>query len=218
MAAASQANASFSFGSPPNYAFPDGFQGFALQTHGGMFNPGVLVGFNPQPDPPVIPTADVTSPPTLTRISLENPHVAVLNSPVDGGAFDFLIALLDLGDGSVMPGDPAGAPNGDGLTHFHSMDAGHSIDIFLQFGGSAVGSWSWGAFNPQPDPPGDFADGVIGFAADPFMGMRIEIDGSPLSFSLAGAPEPMTWALMILGLAGCGAMLRRARQLRLAAI
>src|SRR3954469_15607583 len=36
----------------PNYKFSDGAAGFRLQTHGGPINPGVFVGFNPQPEPP----------------------------------------------------------------------------------------------------------------------------------------------------------------------
>jgi hypothetical protein len=31
-----------------------------LETSGGMFDPGVIAAFNPQPDPPGIPTLDLS--------------------------------------------------------------------------------------------------------------------------------------------------------------
>jgi hypothetical protein len=212
LAAAGSASAALNAYKPPNYTFPSGFEGFKLQTHGGDFNPGVLVGFNPQPEPPGDFTPGFLLPAIHTGINLDNPAAPILNNVTDGGAFDFLIALLDLGDGSVMPGDPAPRPNGDGFTRFNTTEGGHDISIFLQFGGGPVGSWSWGAFNPQPDPPGDFASGEIGFAADPFMRFGMNIDGAPVTFSLAGAPEPGTWAMMIVGFGGAGVVLRRARR------
>lgn len=43
-----------------NYVFPDGSGGFALTSRGGVVNPGVLVGFNPQPDPPGTPPTDIS--------------------------------------------------------------------------------------------------------------------------------------------------------------
>jgi hypothetical protein len=51
----------------PAYTFPDGSAGFEFLTSEGPTNPGVLVGFNPQPDPPGVPTVtadlgDPTSP------------------------------------------------------------------------------------------------------------------------------------------------------------
>jgi hypothetical protein len=199
--AASSASAALNAYMPPNYTFPSGFQGFKLESHGGDFNPGVLVGFNPQPEPPG----------DATRISLLNPTHPILNNPADGGAFNFLIALLDLGDGFLVPAvEP---PNSDGFTGFRTHINGHDISVSLQFGGSEVTSWSWGAFNPQPDPPGDWGGGAIGFAGDPFMGFSLIVDDHLESFTLAGAPEPGTWGLMLLGFFGAGLALRSRRGL-----
>jgi hypothetical protein len=52
--------AAFSFGCSSNYTFPDGnagllLQGFLPAAQNTTFNPGVPVGFNPQPDPPGTP-------------------------------------------------------------------------------------------------------------------------------------------------------------------
>ena len=50
----------FPFCFSSNYTFPDGGAGLALQgflpaAQNNTYNPGVLVGFNPQPDPPGTP-------------------------------------------------------------------------------------------------------------------------------------------------------------------
>jgi len=214
-AAASQAGAAQVDFKPPNYTFPSGFQGFALTAQTTGFTGGVRLGFNPAELVPAVQLPEEGGAAALlpqTKISLANPFEAVMDSPVDGGAFDFLIALLDLGDGSVMPGDDAPRPNADGRTRFDTTLGGHDISIFLAFGGSEVTSWSWGAFNPQPDPPADFATGEIGFAADPFMGFGLTVDGAPARLSLNGVPEPASWALMLVGFAGAGLALRRARR------
>jgi hypothetical protein len=207
LAAAGSANAALNAYLPPNYTFPSGFQGFKLASHGGDFNPGVLVGFNPQPDPPG----------DNTMIGLGNPGDPELNNPANGGAFNFLIALLDLGDGSVIPGNPIEPPNSDGFTGFRTFVGGHDISVGLQFGGSPIESFSWGSFNPQPDPPGDWIGGSVGFAGDPFMRLRMSVDGTPETFTLAGTPEPGTWALMLLGFGAAGAALRARRRAAAAA-
>ncbi|HEY0435780.1 MAG TPA: PEP-CTERM sorting domain-containing protein [Phenylobacterium sp.] len=210
LAAAGSADAALNAYKPPNYTFPSGFSGFQLKTSGGPINPGVLVGFNPQPEPPGdVAGFGLHNPPgDRTLIGLLRPQEVILNNPADGGAFDFLIALLDVGDGFLVPA--VQPPNRDGFTGFHTDIQGHDISVNLQFGGSEITSWSWGAFNPQPDPPGDWGGGKIGFAHDPFMAMRISVDGAPLSFSMT--PEPATWGLMLTGFFGLGLALRARRR------
>jgi hypothetical protein len=192
----------------PNYTFPDGALGFELVSSGGPINPGVLVGFNPQPDPPFVGDQG-------ELIGLLRPTAPEVTSPSLGGAFSFTLALQDLGDGSVIP--LPSAPNSDGLTSLRDEIDGHVISITLQFGPDQVNPETWGAFNPQPDPPGDVLDGSFQFASnvDPFMSFQIDVDGSPLNFSLApGVPEPQAWALMLLGFGGVGATLRSRRRQR----
>src|SRR5579859_3886945 len=82
----------------PNYTFGDGAKGFALTTSGGPIDPGVIVGFNPQPDPPGFGDDGAL-------IGLLNPADPLLFSPAVGGSFTFLIGLLMPGDGSVLPLD-----------------------------------------------------------------------------------------------------------------
>lgn len=200
--------------SPSNYNFPSGFEGFKLLTRGGDFNPDVVLGFNP--DTEHNPPSDHNPPGYRTTIDLNDPTKAILTNFTDGGSYNFLIGLLDLEDGLLLPA--VAPPDERGFTGFTITSKGHDISVLLQFGGSPISSFTWGAFNPQPDPPGDWGGGVIGFAADPFMSFQLFVDGRQESFSLADAvPEPATWGLMLVGFGGMGAMLRSRRRLAMAA-
>ena len=192
----------------PNFTFGDGAKGFKLTSHGGPINPGVLVGFNPQPDPPGIGDDGLL-------IALLNPSDPMLISPSTGGAFSFRLAIQNAGDGSVIP--LPDAPNSDGFTSFRFLSGEHNIFVTLQFGPNQVDRASWVGFNPQPEPPGDVLAGQFNFNSmqDPFMGFQISIDGQALSFALdnsGGVPEPATWGLMLLGFGGMGAALRARRR------
>jgi hypothetical protein len=203
-ASAAQTNTTFA----PNYMFANGYMGFSLESHGGPINPGVLVGFNPQPDPP----GDGDN---GALIALLNPSDPELFNPSTGGAFTFTLALEGLGDGSVIP--LPDAPGDGHHTSYRGVIDGHSVDIMLDFGPGSVLPGSWASFNPQPEPPGDVMGGAFNFApgVDPIMTFAISIDGDPLSFTVApGVPEPQAWALMLLGFGGAGAALRARRRQR----
>jgi hypothetical protein len=198
----------------PNYTFGDGAKGFKLTTSSdGPINPGVVVGFNPQPDPPGKGDDGAL-------IALLNRQFPVVFSPALGGSFSFLIGLLMPGDGSVMPLQLPAPPNADGTTGRYTIE-GHSVLIGLLFSGpSSIDPGSWVGFNPQPEPPGDVLGGAFSFTlpGDPYMGFQISIDGHALSFALAGGvPEPGSWGLMMVGFGGLGAMLRAQRRTALAA-
>ena len=201
---------------PSNFKFADGSKGFALKTQGGPINPGVLVGFNPQPDPP----GDVG----FALIDLSDPfHPAVHAPMIEGSGYRFQF-FHTLGDRSVALLD---APNDRGFTGFRDFFEGHVIDVIFDFGSGKVDPLSWVGFNPQPDPPGkgfaqDFKflvpavhpSGAFG-AGDPnaVVSFSLSVDGQALSFS--ATPEPAGWAMMILGFGGTGAVLRRRRDLAL---
>ena len=198
---------------PSNFKFADGSKGFALTSKGGLINPGVLVGFNPQPDPP----GDVG----FALIDLTDPFHPALHAPlIEGSGYRFQF-FHTLGGRSVAPLD---LPNADGFTGFRDMFEGHAIDVMFHFGPGQVDRASWVDFNPQPDPPGkgfaqDFKflvpavhpSGASG-AGDPnaIVSFSLSVDGQALRFS--ATPEPAGWAMMILGFGGTGVLLRRRRR------
>jgi hypothetical protein len=189
----------------PNYTFPDGSAGFELVGQGaGPINPILLVGFNPQPDPPGVPP---------TTVDLSNPTAPRLFNPSLTQDFALEFDLQGLGDGTI-PTPPA--PNSDGITRIEQVLGNNIIDITLQVGpGPQDGSWQ--GFNPQPIPPGDVMGVDMTFPAglDPFASFSVTINGDAVSFSMApgGVPEPESWALMILGFAGAGGLLRARRRI-----
>src|SRR5271165_6172407 len=136
----------------PNYTFPDLITGFHVFTAGGLLNPGVLVGFNPQPDPPGTPL------PYLDLSIRTDPRIT---SECDGsvdvvcdGSFRFELALTGLSayDGLLLPA--VQQPNADGLTTLEFTADGSVFVMTMVFSGPG-GVKSWESFNPQPDPPGD---------------------------------------------------------------
>jgi hypothetical protein len=165
----------------------------SLETSGGFVNPGVIVGFNPQPDPPGFPTLDLT-----------NPLEPVLTQPAGPTTFDFVMSFVDVPGVTLLPA--VQMPYVD-IPFLYQT---HAFDVTLTFSGPGVfGDWTWAAFNPQPDPPGVWFADAITFAGvgDPRVSFTITEDGSPLAFAMV--PEPSTWALMGLGFAALGVLAYR---------
>jgi hypothetical protein len=205
----------------PNYDFPDGSPAFSLQAAlapeapAGLLNPGLLVGFNPQPDPPGIPP---------TMLAWENPTTFVLsNGFASPGGVTYRIYLSFLGIGSASMPDinayPPGpcradidcAPGFAGTGFSFDTTIGgqsHEFDVLLGFTGGGGFNGSWVSFNPQPDPPGDgvFVDMGFNGVGDPNMSVTVLEDGIPLAFN---TPEPATLSLLGIGFSGLLLMRRR---------
>jgi hypothetical protein len=183
----------------PNHLFPDGTKGFAFDTTGGILDPEVLVGFNPQPDPAGFGGSQYTPDGGGVRIS----------TPASATGYEFVVSFLGFGGGHEAT--PM-APNRDGVTGDSFMIGGKTFDVTLAFSGPSA-EVDWAAFNPQPDPPGLWFGSTFTFGAvaDPTAMIQITEDGAPLSMSLA-APEPSAWALMIIGLGGVGLIARVRRR------
>lgn len=173
----------------PNYTFPDGTIGFQLETADGLVNPGVLVGFNPQPDPPGTPE------PYLDFANWFRPLVI---QAADGSVFKFELSFTGLDATLLLPA--VQQPNADGETSFRFEADGSVFVADLTFSGPGSVS-SWVSFNPQPDPPGSPLGYYVSFGGDASVALQLSEDGVPLSFMV---PEPSTWALMGFGFAALG--------------
>ena len=187
----------------PAFTFPDGSAGFEFRTSGGITNPGVLVGFNPQPDPPGFPT---------TTADLRDPTSPVFDQTTRATAYLVTVSLLLPGTPSLLlPADVVLGEDGvarvicDGSVT-KACD-GSVFQISLAFPADDVTSWS--SFNPQPDPPGIYFRYLATFSGEPTFALSVTEGGNPLSFS--PVPEPATWGLMAVGFASLGAFAMRRR-------
>ena len=166
----------------------------------GPINPGVLVGFNPQPDPPGdVARADLGDPlhPFIAQPGAGLFSILIGLHPLGGVPFSFLaptaaprnvdgharVDVLAFGDGSVFKAFGDGsvrAAFGDGSVFKGFGDGsvlggfgdGSVFEISFDIAGYAG---SWASFNPQPDPPG-FGASFVGFsfAGDPMVTWSVQ--------------------------------------------
>lgn len=180
---------------------------FYFETTGGGLNPGVLVGFNPQPDPPGAP---------LTSLDLSDSRRPLFDQP-SGNSYIVFVSLFPGTPSLLLPA--VQAPNSDGQTQacdgsVRTCD-GSVFKLSLAFQGVG-GVQDWAALNPQPLPPGgpdflgEYLSYQITFAGDATFALSITENGDSLSFR--SVPEPATWALMGLGFASIGSLAAFARR------
>jgi hypothetical protein len=195
----------------------DWSDGFLLQGRGGVVSPLVLVGFDPQPDPPGDPVTrlDATSPvqPQLVIPNQSNPPGGVQ-------LFDLFLALEVAGVDltivpSVFPSDTV--PTLELEVRQASRTGPLLFDVFFDFATSSGGLVEPGSvvgFDPQPDPPGQFGATfglTLGFSrlSEVTVAMRT-VDAQGNRLSLATVPEPSSALGFAFGLAACA----RARRWR----
>lgn len=179
------------------YGIVDWSHAIDLQGTGGIENPIVRVGFNPQPEPP-----GHTGP----GVNLTNPMMPVLTTPTEGEPdFEIFFAIANSG---VLTINALGAPDPFGHFEFevlYATSGAKAYDVLFDITTSSGGvpdKMSWVAFNPQPEPPGLPGAGTIGFdfyftsLSEATLGMQV-LDSSGRSFSFT--PEPATALLFGLG-------------------
>lgn len=188
-----------------------------VPTTTGVQNPGVLVGFNPQPDPPALPLF----------VDLTNNLLPAVQTPTGGErAFHFLFALGNSPDPDSRWS--FALMRSPGLDQF-AFDALLGGTVALQVIAHATNSdggrldpGSLVGFNPQPDPPGFTAIGFdlvfappvavnhLAFVADLAPFARIEfqlsdVNGNAFAFAPVPLPAPLGLSsLALLGLGLCG--------------
>ena len=185
----------------PAYTFPDGSAGFEFLTSGGLTNPGVLVGFNPQPDPPGVPT--VTA-------DLRDPTSPVFDQTTEATAYLVTVSLLLPGTPSlllpaVQAGDGSVTVTCDGSVS--KVCDGSVFKVSLAF--RDITSWSFPSDTEGFNPSGVYFQYLATFGAEPTFALSIRDGGNPLTFS--PVPEPATWGLMVVGFVSLGALAMRRR-------
>jgi hypothetical protein len=188
---------------------------FALQSRGAGLDPAVLVGFDPQPEPPAdaraaLDLSDRTAPLLILREQTNPPGGLQL--------FDFFLAV-DLGQTitiipCILPSDVS--PRLELEVRADSVTGPILFAVFADFStssGGLVDRESVVGFDPQPDPPGEFgASFGVTLAFDRLSDVQVRFsmappDGAPLAFTQV--PEPSAVALLGLGVATCAASRRR---------
>ena len=177
---------------------------FALQGTGGFINPGTLVYFNPQPEPPAF----------LQLLDPDDPTTPEITINADAGAvFTLAFAFYSGVTGQPFLYDIGGPPpNAQGDFQFIAFsDAGDLIvelNIMSSTGGVPDGSWV--GFNPQPEPPAINMFGGDGQAqgfqfgmtslSDVVLTFRVleDANGEYIPFSQVTNPIPIPPALALL--------------------
>ncbi|MGQ8364856.1 hypothetical protein [Glaciecola sp. 1036] len=167
-------------------------------------NPLVLFGFNPQPEPPALPSTK----PTFVVEDVENPQVFDLGFAIasEGNVAPLMIELLDtpIDDFSSLT-----------LMVKNQRSLEDIFQVNFEFSTSSGGVIDLDSlsFNPQPEPPAEFRDGgVFGMnfsftsLSDVWVSFEVlNINNQAISFSRVSAPS----TVLLLSFAVFGLLRRR---------
>ena len=183
---------------------------FTLQTSGGPVNPLVLVGFNPQPEPPIGSVLDFGNP----NGTSSEPTVTANGTFESDQLFQILFAMEGPG---ISFSNTTGAPDDLGHFEFSALDAAGAILFNIMFdlttSSNGVPNGDWVGFNPQPEPPAylpgqgaaiGFNTGFTSFSAVTLKLQIQDAQGNALNFSEAPAVVPVPAAIWLFGTALVG--------------
>lgn len=208
-----------------NYDNVDWSGSFTLNGSGsGVVNPIVMVGFNPQPEPPGVFDTELVS------LDLANPMMPTISVPTLGiQRFGILFSTFIVDDNNIpvpLQINASGVPDINGHFGFNVMGlaGGSFFDVFFDISMDSGGVFdpaSWVGFNPQPEPPGfPIGSASIGFdfrftnllAAEANLSMSI-VDANGNAMSLTNVvPEPSSILLLGSGLIGLAGVLMKRRR------
>jgi len=179
-------------------SLPHNLQVFSTSGPTGFMNPGVLVGFNPQPDPPG----------DNMKADLTNPFAPMFSQP-GSGTFTILFGIHGPGGDPVNFYLPESSPmmSTDGGFATYTFLAGVGNQAFLVNFDISGYTGGWSGFNPQPDPPG-FGGQFVGFSfqGDPMVVTQLyalDPNGNIAgAYAFTAAPEPVSLTLVGAGLVG----------------
>lgn len=169
----------------------------------GSIDPCWFIGFNPIPDPST----------DHRGADLSDPFAPTFTQPGSGMFSIWLGMNDDAGDTPSffnIPGNPVHNSDGTTFSYLASL-AGQNFQIVYHIGGF---TGDWGAFNPQPDPPGFQADTIgFAFAGDPSLTVQVfalDANGGNLgALQFTETPEPGSMLLLGTGLLGVAGAVRR---------
>ena len=177
--------------------------GLAFHGAGSLTNPGLIVGFNPQPEPPA----------GFTELDLSDPTTIRIAIGADPGAhFLLYLGFYSGEEGSPYAFDAGGDPNESGEFGFMAFSAAGELGAELQLVSSSGGvpaPGTWQGFNPQPEPPafGLLGDGqALGFEfdmtslSDVTLTIRLleQANGEYINFTQVANPVPLPAGLFLM--------------------
>jgi hypothetical protein len=157
-----------------------------IHDEGGvLLLPAVLVGFDPQPEPPG----------HMLEFDLADPTRPLFHVSSSGPDFSIQFGLLLPAVHTQFEGFDMGAPNVDGFYSFTGMLGDRELLIeFLLETSSPLDRASWVGFNPQPEPPGfpgavqfDFSmNGQRGSLYEATLAIRVHNGDELMRFDVPG--------------------------------
>jgi hypothetical protein len=170
----------------PSYPLPTDLH-YLATTGLGPLNPEVIVGFNPQPDPPGFGDLVDLANPLAPSITLSTTGLTTIlfgmHGPGPNDPYTMTPGLFSVNSDHV------------GTCNFTETGDGNTFQVTFDIAGLTGG---WSSFNPQPDPPGDF-----GFVFDGDSRLTVHIDlvqPNQTLQPLALVPEPTGLGVLLVAL------------------